>query len=79
MGRHERFRSELAAGFEAQKKKYQPGWRHALACLDRRQDVSLVEYGRSHGELHRAIKELEDDVLSCRSGEKAAIARVSLL
>ena len=79
MGRHERFRSELAAGFEAQKKKYQPGWRHALACLDRRQDVSLVEYGSSHGELHRAIKELEDDVLSCRFGEEAAIARVSLL
>ncbi|CAN0376583.1 unnamed protein product [Ascophyllum nodosum] len=50
MGRHERFRSELAAGFEAQKKKCQPGRRRAFECLDRRQDVSLVEYGHSHGD-----------------------------
>ena len=77
MGRHERFRSELAAGFEVQKKKCQPGRRRAFECLDRRQDVSLVEYGHSHGELHRAIKELEDDVLSCRSREATATARVS--
>ena len=73
MGRHERFRSELAAGFEAQKKKCQPGWRRTFECFDRRPDISLY-----HGELLRAIKELEDGVLSCRSGEAAATARVSL-
>ena len=56
MGRHERLRSELAAGFEAQKKKYPPGCRHALECLDRRQDIRLVEYGRSHGELLGGVR-----------------------
>ena len=30
--------------------KGQPGWRRALEYLDRSQDVSLVEYGRRHGE-----------------------------
>ena len=45
----------------------------------RTRDVSLVEYGRRHGEPHRAIKELEESILSCRSREAAAIARVSLL
>ena len=73
MGRHERFRSELAAGFEAQKKKCQPGWRRALECLDRRQDVRLVEYGHSHGELHRAIKEREE-ASSVASPEEKALA-----
>ena len=73
MGRHERFRSELAAGFEAQKKKCQPGRRRAFECLDRRQDVSLVEYGHSHGELHRAIKGREE-ASSAASSEERALA-----
>ena len=73
MGRHERFRSELAAGFEAQKKKCQPGRRRAFECLDRRQDVSLVEYGHSHGELHRAIKGREE-ASSAASPEEKALA-----
>ena len=73
MGRHERFRSELAAGFEAQKKKCQPGRRRAFECLDRRQDVSLVEYGHSHGELHRAIKGREE-ASSVASPEEKALA-----
>ena len=38
-----------------------------------------MEYGRRHGEPHREIKELEESVLSCRSREAAATARVSLL
>ena len=79
MDRHERFRSELAAGFEAEKKKANMDWRRALECLDRRRDVSLAEYDRGHRELHRAIKDLEESVLSCRSREVATTARVSLL
>ena len=79
MDRHERFRSELAAGFEAEKKKANLDWRRALECLDRRRDVSLAEYDRRHRELHRAIKDLEESVLSCRSREAAATARVSVL
>ena len=75
----ERFRSELAAGFEADKKKANLDWKHTLERLDRRRDVSLVEYDRRHRELHRAIKEFEENVLSCRSREAAATARVSLL
>ena len=38
-----------------------------------------MENGRHHEELLRAIKELEEDVLSCRFREAAATARVSLL
>ena len=34
MGRQERFRSELAAGFEAEKDKANLGLRRALECLD---------------------------------------------
>ena len=79
IGRHERFRSELAAGFEAEKKNANVDWRRALECLGRRRDVSLVEYNRRHRELHRAIKELEESVLSCSSREATATARVSLL
>ena len=79
MGRRERFRSELAAGFEAEKKKASLDWGRALECLDRRRDVSLVDYDRRHRELHRAIKELEESVLSCCSREAAATARVSVL
>ena len=52
MGPHERFRSELAAGFEAEKKKANLDWRRALECLDRRRDASLAEYDRRHRELH---------------------------
>ena len=74
MGCHERFRSELAAGFEAQKKKCQPGRRRAFECLDRKQDASLVEYGHSHGELHRAIKGREE-AFSAASAEEKALAR----
>ena len=79
MGRHERFRSKLAAGFEAQKKAANLDWIRALECLDGRRDVSLVEYDRRHRELHWAIKELEESVLSCRSREVAATVRVFLL
>ena len=59
-------------GLRGAEEKGQPGWRRAFECFDRRPDISLY-----HGELLRAIKELEDDVLSCRSGEAAAPARVS--
>ena len=79
MDRHERFHSELAAGFETETKKANMDWRRALECLDRRRDASLAEYDRRHRELHRAIKDLEESVLSCRSREVAATARVSLL
>ena len=79
MDRHERFRSELAAGFEVEKKKANLDWRRALECLERRRDVSLAEYDRRHRELHRAIKDFEESTLSCRSKEAAATARVSLL
>ena len=79
MDRHERFRSELAADFEAEKKKANLDWRRALECLGRRRDVSLAEYDHRHRELHRAIKNLEESVLSCRSREAASPARVSLL
>ena len=64
MGRHEQLPSRAVTSDSAPN-------------LDRRQDVSLVEYGHSHGELHWAIKEPEDDVLSCRSRAAAATARVS--
>ena len=78
IGRHERFHSELSAGFEAEKKK---------ANLD---GVVLLSVGpKTKGqprgvrppsrEPHRAIKELEESVLSCRSREAAATARISLL
>ena len=68
MDRHERSRSELAAGFEAETKKANLNWRRALERLDRR-----------HWELHRAIEDLEESVLSCHSREAAATARVFLL
>ena len=71
MGRHERFHSELAAGFEAEKKKANLDWRRALECLDRRRDVSLVKYDRRHRELHRAIKELKESVFSRRFSGKS--------
>ena len=79
MERRERFRSELATGFEADKKKANLHWRRALEFLDRRKDVSLAEYDRLLGEPPRAIKVLEESVLSCRPREAAAIARVFLL
>ena len=79
MGHHERFRSELAAGFEAEKDKVNLDWRRALECLDRRRNVSLVDYDRRYRELHRAVKKLEESVLSCRFREATATARVSLL
>ena len=79
MDRHERFHSELAAGFEVEKKKANLDWRRTLECLNRRRDVSLAEYDRRHRELHRAIKDLEESALSCRSRQAAAAARVSLL
>ena len=79
MDRHERFRYELAAGFEAEKKMANLGWRLALECLEWRRDVILVKYDHRHRELHRAIKELEESIFSCRSREAAAIARGSLL
>ena len=78
MRRHERFRSELAAGFEAENKT-NLDWRRALECLDRRRIVSLAEHDHRHRELHRTIKKLEESILSCRSREAAVTARVSLL
>ena len=74
MDRHERFRSELAADSEAEMKKTNQDWRRALECLDRRRDVSLAEYDRCHRELHRAIKDLQESVLTCYSREAAATA-----
>ena len=65
MGHHERFLSELAAGFEAKKDKANLDWRRAFACLDRRRDVSLAEHDHRHRELQRAIKKLKEDVLRC--------------
>ena len=56
IGRYEQFRSELAAGIEAEKKKANLDWRRSLECLDRRKGVSLVEYDHRHRELHWAIK-----------------------
>ena len=84
MDRHERFRSKLAAGFEDEKKEVNLDWRPALEWLDRRRDVSLVEYDRRHRELQRAIEELEESVLSCRSREessrlKACFGRAKIL
>ena len=61
-------------GLRGAEEKGQPGWRRSFECVDQRPDISLC-----HGELLRAIIELEEDVLSCRSGEAAATARVSLL
>ena len=43
MGRHERFRSELAAGFEALKKETNLNDR-AFECLDRRQDETSASW-----------------------------------
>ena len=79
VGRHQRFRSELATGFEAEKEKANLDRRRALECFGRRRDFSLVEYDRRLRELHRAINELEESVLSCSSTEATATARVSLL
>ena len=79
MGRHERLRPEFAAGFEAEKDKANLDWRRALECLNRRRDVSLAESDHRHRELQRAIKELEESALSCRSREAVARARVSPL
>ena len=42
-------------------------------------NFSLAEYDRRHKELQRAMKELEESVLSCRPREATATARVSLL
>ena len=63
---------QTCRGLRRAEEKDQPGWRRPFECFDRRPDISLY-----HGELRRAIKELEDDVLSCRSGEAATTARVS--
>ena len=79
MGRHERFRSDLVAGFEAKTDKAYLNWICALECLDRRRDVSPAEHDHQHRELQRAIKKFEKIVLSCRSREAAAKAQVSLL
>ena len=79
MGRHERFRSELTADFEAEENKANLDWRRALECSDQRKIVSLAEHDRRHRELYRAIEKLEESILSCRSREEAATARVSLL
>ena len=79
MGRHERFHSELAADFAAKKDKANLDWRRALERLNRRRDTSFAEHDHRHGELQRAVKELKESVLSCRSREVAAKARVSPL
>ena len=41
--------------------------------------AAMDRHDRRHWELHRAIEDLEESVLSCRSREAAATARVSLL
>ena len=48
MGRHERSRSELAAGFVAEKNTVDRDWRRGLEWLDRRRDVSFAEHDRLH-------------------------------
>ena len=78
-GRHERFYSELAADFAAKKDKSNLDWRRALERLNRKRDTSFAEHDHRHGKLQRAGKELQESVLSCRSREVAAKARVSQL
>ena len=74
MNRLERFHSELVAGFEAKRDKPNLDWRRALECLDRRRDVNFTEHDHRHRELQRAVKELEESVLSYRSREVATKA-----
>ena len=64
MGRHERFHSEPATGFEAEKNKANLDWRRALKCLDRRRFISLTEHDRRHRKLFRVIKKLEEGASS---------------
>ena len=70
MDRHERVRSELPAGFEAEENKANLYWRRALECLDRRRIVNLAEHDRRHRELYRAIKKLEERASSVAAPEK---------
>ena len=63
MDRHERVRSELPAGFEAEENKANLDWKRALECLDRRRIFNLAEHDRRHRELYRAIKKLEERVV----------------
>ena len=59
MGRHERFRSELIAGFEAEKDEVHLGWRRATERLDQKRDVSFAEHDHRHRKLQRAVKDVE--------------------
>ncbi|CAN0303516.1 unnamed protein product, partial [Ascophyllum nodosum] len=43
-------------------------------CLDRRQDVSLVEYGHSHGELHREASSAASPEEKALASEPAPVA-----
>ena len=72
MGHHERFRSELAATFEAQKKEANLDGDVLLSIwTEDETSVSLVEYGRRHGGMHRAIKEREEASSAAAPEEKA--------
>ena len=65
MDRHERFRFELAAGFEAEKKR--PSWTGdgLLSVWTEEETSASRSTTAATGKLHRAIKELEENVLSC--------------
>ena len=80
MGRHEQLPSWAATSDSApnlpralrrRRNSASLDWRRVLECLDRRQDVSLVEYGHSHGEMHRAITEREEASSAVSPEEKA--------
>ena len=79
IGRHELFHSELAAGFKVEKNKANMDWRRAIECLNRKRETSLAEHEHHRRELHRAVKELEESVLSCRFRGAVGTVRVSLL
>ena len=76
MGRHERFHSELAAGFEAQKKKANLDGDVLLSVWTKDKTSAWLSTAAATG---ICLKELEEHVPSCRSREAAATARLSLL
>ena len=79
MGHGKHLRSELAAGFATETDKVNLDERRAVEHLNRKRDVSFAEHDLRHGDLERAVKELKESVLSCRSRAVATKARVSQL
>ena len=76
MSRHEQFRSELAAGVEAQKNKANLDGDVVLSVWT--EDKTSVWWSTAAA-TRICFKELKEDVPSCRSREAAATARISLL